>query len=208
MPRDADARKSAILAAVAEVIVEIGFTAMTVADVARRAGVSTALVHYHFSSKSDLIRAAISVAGEEERSSREAIAARDASAQDRIAEMLIGSLPEGPDDPTWLLWIETWGEIRRLPEVRRLMEDLDRHELESISALIVSGRANGEFALRGPGGHGAATRGAPRRSCRPADVVQRHRRGGRGAPVAQRDVAQPRVALGRSVLSRCRLRRR
>ena len=150
MPRDADARKSAILAAVAEVIVEIGFTAMTVADVARRAGVSTALVHYHFSSKSDLIRAAISVAGEEERSSRETIAARDASAQDRIAEMLIGSLPEGPDDPTWLLWIETWGEIRRLPEVRRLMEDLDRHELESISALIVSGRADGEFACEDP----------------------------------------------------------
>lgn len=146
MARDADARKSAILAAVAEVIVEIGFTAMTVADVARRAEVSTALVHYHFSSKSDLIRAAISVAGEEERSSREAIAARDASAQDRIAEMLIGSLPEGPDDPTWLLWIETWGEIRRLPEVRRLMEDLDRHELESISALIVSGSTAGEFA--------------------------------------------------------------
>ena len=52
-----DQRKTAILDAAVQVIIEVGFTEMTVADVAKVAGVSTALVHYHFSSKADLITA-------------------------------------------------------------------------------------------------------------------------------------------------------
>ena len=54
-----DQRKSEILEAAVQVIIEVGFTEMTVADVAKVAGVSTALVHYHFSSKVDLITAAV-----------------------------------------------------------------------------------------------------------------------------------------------------
>jgi AcrR family transcriptional regulator len=41
-----DQRKSEILEAAVQVIIDVGFTEMTVADVAKVAGVSTGLVHY------------------------------------------------------------------------------------------------------------------------------------------------------------------
>lgn len=42
-------RRSEILDAVVQVIIDIGFAEMTVADVAEAAGVSSGLVHHHFS---------------------------------------------------------------------------------------------------------------------------------------------------------------
>ena len=47
---------------------------MTVADVAKVAGVSTALVHYHFSSKVDLITAAVRVACDDDKELRNSVA--------------------------------------------------------------------------------------------------------------------------------------
>ena len=69
-----ETRRSAILDAVVRVIIDVGYTDMTVADVAQRAGVSTALVHYHFASKAALISAALRVASDEDKQLREAIA--------------------------------------------------------------------------------------------------------------------------------------
>ena len=66
-----DQRKSEILEAAVQVIIDVGFTEMTVADVAKVAGVSTALVHYHFSSKVDLITAAVRVACDDDKQLRE-----------------------------------------------------------------------------------------------------------------------------------------
>ena len=47
-----------IIDAVCSAIVDGGLSGLTVADVARRAGVSTALVHYHFSTKQVLLESA------------------------------------------------------------------------------------------------------------------------------------------------------
>lgn len=140
-----DDRRSLILDAVVRVIIEIGFTDMTVADVARTAGVSTALVHYHFSSKDELIVAALTEASEDDQIARDAIVRGGGSALSRIEQVLCGSLPDGPEDGSWLLWIETWGETRRNPSIRAVMRELDDHENSALAALIAEGEAAGEL---------------------------------------------------------------
>jgi AcrR family transcriptional regulator len=141
-----DQRKSAILDAAVQVIIEVGFTEMTVADVAKVAGVSTALVHYHFSSKVDLITAALGVACDDDKELRDSVANGPGSAVHRLDRVLCGSLPSDPSDASWLLWIETWGETRRLPALREAMDDLTEHEIKVIYRLFAEGAANGEFA--------------------------------------------------------------
>lgn len=140
-----DQRKSAILDAAVQVIIDVGFTEMTVADVAKVAGVSTALVHYHFSSKVDLITAALRVACEDDKELRDSVADGTGSATHRLDRVLCGSLPDDVTDASWLLWIETWGETRRLPPLREAMDDLTEHEIDVIHRLFDEGEAAGEF---------------------------------------------------------------
>jgi AcrR family transcriptional regulator len=146
-----DQRKSAILDAVVRVIIDVGFTQMTVADVARVANVSTALVHYHFSSKIELIVAALRAASDDDKQLRDRIASGPGSALARLDRVLCGSLPATPQDGSWLLWIETWGETRREPEIWNVMADLNEHERSRIVAMIVEGVADGVFTTTDPG---------------------------------------------------------
>jgi AcrR family transcriptional regulator len=145
-----DQRKTEILEAAVQVIIDVGFTEMTVADVAKVAGVSTALVHYHFSSKVDLITAAVRVACDDDRDLRDSIADGPGSVVHRLDRVLCGSLPSDGSDGSWLLWIETWGETRRLPALREAMTELTEHEIEVIHRLFAEGVSAGEFACTDP----------------------------------------------------------
>jgi AcrR family transcriptional regulator len=155
MRPSSDQRRSEILDAVVQVIIEVGYTEVTVADVARRAGVSTSLVHYHFSSKSELISAALRIASDEDKQLREAVAAEPGTAVGRLDRMLCGTLPVDEHDGSWLLWIETWGETRRSTAIRDVMSDLNDHEREVILRLIADGERDGEFACADPDGAAA-----------------------------------------------------
>lgn len=151
-----DQRRSEILDAVVRVIIDVGFTDMTVADVAKAAGVSNALVHYHFTSKPELIEAALHVASLDDRDFRETIANGPGSATARLTAILCDSLPSDAADGSWVLWVETWGETRRNPGIRSVMAELDAHEVGTIERLITEGEVAGEFVCADA--HDAATR--------------------------------------------------
>ena len=151
-----DQWRSEILDAVVRVIIDVGFTDMTVADVAKAAGVSNALVHYHFTSKPELIEAALHVASLDDRDFRETIANGPGSATARLTAILCDSLPSDAADGSWVLWVETWGETRRNPGIRSVMAELDAHEVGTIERLITEGEAACEFVCADA--HDAATR--------------------------------------------------
>jgi AcrR family transcriptional regulator len=145
-----DQRRHHILEAVVRVIIDVGYTDMTVADVARQAGVSNALVHYHFSSKAELIAAALRVASDDDKEFRSSIVDGPGTAAARLDALLCESLPQDSSDGSWLLWIETWGETRRSPEIRSVMSDLDAHEAAMVRGLLEAGTAAGEFDCADP----------------------------------------------------------
>ena len=79
----------------------------------------------------------------------------------RLDRVLCGSLPSDASDGSWLLWIETWGETRRLPPLREAMAELTEHEIEVIHRLFAEGATARRVRLRRPG----ARRGAACRRC-------------------------------------------
>lgn len=78
---------------------ERGLAALTVASVASRAGVSTALVHYHFDTKGQLLLAAATrLAAARSANRLEAIGSRNGlRALDDVWEMLLGSAESGEE---------------------------------------------------------------------------------------------------------------
>jgi AcrR family transcriptional regulator len=93
-------RRSQILAAALEVVAEHGFHGTPTRELARRAGVSEALVFRHFPTKEDLIRAILADVGFEERiqfMESHLVHMPPREALQSIAEHLLTNLRERPD---------------------------------------------------------------------------------------------------------------
>ncbi len=148
----ADARER-ILDAACDVIAEHGIEDVRIARIATIAGVSPALVHYHFATREALLAEALEHSFELLGNFRttQADAEGWTSAQ-RLGWMIDQSLPfAGLGDREWRLWLELWGRAARRRELRtvaaRLYERYDAWIAEAVEAGIDSG----EFSARDAG---------------------------------------------------------
>jgi AcrR family transcriptional regulator len=145
-PRLSNRRRLEILEAVMDVIADRGLCETRVADVARRAGTSAALILYYFDSKDRLLTEALTHA--EDRFYLETF--HDLTGiehvRDRLVSLIDRSFP-GPDDTTgdWKLWIELWSRAMRDPEAARKRAALDRRWRTTIADVVREGQNDGEF---------------------------------------------------------------
>src|ERR671919_3052741 len=122
-PRLSQRRRLEILEAAMDVIADRGLCETRVADVARRAGTSAALVLYYFESKDRLLTEALTHA--EDRFYLETFHELTGieRAADRLAHLIDRSFPtpRGSSEMLgdWKLWIELWSRALRDPEVAR-----------------------------------------------------------------------------------------
>jgi AcrR family transcriptional regulator len=143
--READGTTSdRLLDAAAEVFCERGYDGTTVAEVARRAGLTTGAIYANFRDKAELLLKTI------ERGSTEVVAdmetARDAgvSAADRLLLMARRMVSE-PDSTERLLFVEMFSAARRHPDVgRRVTEALSAMEGE-LARLMERARDDGDL---------------------------------------------------------------
>jgi len=133
-------RKHAILDAACRVIAEVGAARMRVADVAREAGVSTALVHYYFPSRADVIEQAFAHADDRADAVAEALLRDIRTGRSRVEKLL--AIWAG-DDPAiranWAVWNEMWQYAAHNERARALVETSHRRWLEQIHDLIAEG---------------------------------------------------------------------
>ena len=130
-------RKHLILDAACRAIARTGAAAVRVSDVAREAGVSTALVHYYFPSRADVILQAFGHADD----LADAVAAEQlaqlASGRER-AERLI--LTWAGDDPAirtnWAVWNEMWQYAAHNEAARAMVADSHSRWIEQVAELI------------------------------------------------------------------------
>jgi AcrR family transcriptional regulator len=142
-------RRAEILETTCQVVVERGFAATRVADVANKLGVSTGLIHYHFDSKDQLIAEAFQYAAEADLARLEAEVAR---AVDPLAKLdLIFKLytPE-ESEPGWMMWIDGWGEALRSPVLKAISQDLDLRWKNVLQEIIELGVDTGRFVCTDP----------------------------------------------------------
>jgi AcrR family transcriptional regulator len=120
------ATRERILAAAVRRIASDGIDDVRIARIAMDAGVSPALVHYHFDSRETLLAEALRYsytrAGDQRISTGELPAASHA---ERLREMIGQCLPTTPElAEDWVLWVELWLRAVRHPELRTVAEDL------------------------------------------------------------------------------------
>jgi AcrR family transcriptional regulator len=142
-------RLEQILAAACRAILERGFPATRIADVARAAGVSTGTVHYYFATKDEVLVAALKWASARLLARVERAGAERAT--QRLARLLAVSVPHpGPARDEYVLWIELWLRVLHQPELLPECEAISARWRGSFHAVVRDGAAAGEFAPAAP----------------------------------------------------------
>jgi AcrR family transcriptional regulator len=146
MTEQAPNRKHLILDAACRAIARAGAAAVRVSDVAREAGVSTALVHYYFPSRADVILQAFGHVDDLADAFAEEQMAKLATGRER-AERLI--LTWAGDDPAirtnWAVWNEMWQYAAHNEAARAMVADSHGRWIEQVAELIADGAKDGSI---------------------------------------------------------------
>jgi AcrR family transcriptional regulator len=137
-----------ILAAAVDRIAGDGIDDVRIARIAMDAGVSTALVHYHFATREALLAEALEYSFEHAGDLRiEGESAPDAESHaERLAQMVEQCLPSNESqERDWVLWVELWLRAVRHPELRPTAEHLYARMREWFAGAISAGVEAGEF---------------------------------------------------------------
>lgn len=126
--QDNEPRRIEMLRAAAELICERGFGDTRIADVAKRAGVSSALVIYYFGTRDRLLVDALRYSEESFYAAAEQMLAEVASVRERLSLLIKWTCAPRTDDEipgTWGLWLDLWAQAFRHSEVKAGRVELD-----------------------------------------------------------------------------------
>ncbi len=136
-----------ILAAAVGQIAREGIDGVRIARIAMDAGVSTALVHYHFETREALLAEALEYSYAHAGDVRlEGDLPDGASHAERLQAMIDQCLPTTPAlQEDWVLWVELWLRAVRHPELRPVVEELYARLRAWFADEVRAGVRDGEF---------------------------------------------------------------
>ncbi|VEG51454.1 TetR family transcriptional regulator [Mycolicibacterium aurum] len=123
-----EGRRIEMLRAAAELICERGFGDTRIADVAKRAGVSSALVIYYFGTRDRLLVDALRHSEESFYEAAEKMLAVTPSLRERLSLLIRWTcVPEADDEipGAWGLWFDLWAQAFRHSEIKAGRVELD-----------------------------------------------------------------------------------
>jgi AcrR family transcriptional regulator len=147
--RSREQAREQILDAAVRRIAQEGIDSVSIARIARDAGVSSSLVHYHFDSRESLLAQAVEHSYERAGAVRVNTGETDARAThaERLAAMVDQCLPTTPGlHEDWVLWVELWLRAVRHPELGPIAQELYARMHAWFAAEIDAGVSAGEFA--------------------------------------------------------------
>jgi AcrR family transcriptional regulator len=149
--RAAEVRLDALLRTACDVIVARGLANTRTADVAQAAGVSQALVFYHFATKERLLAQAFAYAAEQDLARLDAVVRSTATPLAKLKRILRLYAPTGRSK-SWAMWIDGWSESLRTPEVEKVSRRLDLRWRQDLTGVISAGVDDGSFICDDPAG--------------------------------------------------------
>lgn len=143
--------RTRILAAAAECIVRDGLAKVRMAGIAKAAGVSAGLLHYHFDTKEQLFADVLSYSHDvSSLGNQHAMRAAGEGPAQRLSSFLDRCLPSDERrSDEWLLWQELALLCVRQPELAKVGAELYEDLYSTVSAIIVEGTSHGVFAPTG-----------------------------------------------------------
>jgi AcrR family transcriptional regulator len=146
-----EARRIEMLRAAAELICERGFGDTRIADVAKRAGVSSALVIYYFGTRDRLLVDALRYSEESFYEAAEQMLAEVPSLHERLSLLIRWTcVPEGNDEipGAWGLWFDLWAQAFRHDEIKAGRVELDARWRKMIVDAIKSAELDSKVNAR------------------------------------------------------------
>ena len=149
-----EARRIQMLRAAAELICERGFAETRIADVAKRAGVSSALVIYYFGTRDRLLVDALRYSEESFYEAAERMLAEVPSLRERLSLLIQWTcVLEGADEipGAWGLWFDLWAQAFRHDEIKAGRAERDsrwrKMIVDALDSSELSGKDKRMFAL-------------------------------------------------------------
>jgi AcrR family transcriptional regulator len=149
--RSAEVRLDALLRTACDVILARGLPNTRTADVAAAAGVSQALVFYHFETKNRLLAQAFAYAAEQDLARLDDVLGSASSPLVKLRKILKMYAPTG-SSKAWAMWIDGWAESMRVPELEAVSRRLDLRWKEGLTDVIGAGVKDGTFTCEDPAG--------------------------------------------------------
>ncbi len=146
-----EARRIEMLRAAAELICERGFSDTRISDVAKRAGVSSALVIYYFGTRDRLLVDALRYSEESFYEAAERMLAEVPSLRDRLSLLIQWTcVPEAENEipGAWGLWFDLWAQAFRHDEVKAGRVELDARWRRMIVDAVESAELDSDVDAR------------------------------------------------------------
>jgi len=143
-PHVEEERRQQILQATWHVIAVSGFRSLRVSDVAKRAGVSSGMIHYYFDSKRDLVKAAFERYYAHSTERRQWIMETGQGPLE-LLKLIVESYVPVEDETLegWHVWSELWVEGLQEPDLQELNEDFYGQWRRQVAGIISDGQDAG-----------------------------------------------------------------
>lgn len=131
-------RRAAIVAAMLPVMAQHGYERATIQAIAREAGLTPGLIHYHFKSKQEILVELVKAIMEFARARFDRAAANSSSPTERLRAYIDArlGLGDGAAPDMVAAWVMVGAEAVRQPEVRALYEQAIAAELAALTQLL------------------------------------------------------------------------
>jgi len=145
-------RRREILVTALHVIAERGYSETRIADIAKRAGISSGLVMYYYPTKVKLLVASIRWAEDRWYEELQEALVEVTTATERL-EGLIGIFIVGGRTPMlqmeWSLWLDLWSQATRDEQIAEVHKESDIRWRTMLTSAIEAGLETNEFTLVG-----------------------------------------------------------
>ncbi|HEX3488295.1 MAG TPA: TetR family transcriptional regulator C-terminal domain-containing protein [Streptosporangiaceae bacterium] len=141
-----------ILQASLDLITEAGIDRVRLAEIARRAAMSSGQVMYYFTSMEHILLETLAWREREETRQRRASLPAIGTGWPRLEEFVALYLPTSLTDPVWIMWMEAWARAPHSTEVSGFLDRLMSPWRDDLAQIVADGVQAGDFRAPDPAG--------------------------------------------------------
>lgn len=138
-------RREDVLTATWELITEVGYGRVRIADIAERVGTSTGTIHYYFKTKEDVLEETFRFMAEEARRRSDEALAGVEDPWHRLVALIDAHLPRGAVRKEWVIWLQLWNEALVSKSLRSLNKASYSGWIDLMEGIVRDGQERGAF---------------------------------------------------------------
>ncbi len=133
-----------------DLITEVGIDRVRLAEIARRAAMSSGQLMYYFTSKEHILLETLAWQERRETEQRRLLIPRLSIGWPRLELFVELYLPSDLSDPVWILWMEAWARASHSSEVSQFLDALMKPWRDDLIVIVEQGVAAGAFQPQQP----------------------------------------------------------